>query len=172
MCLIRASGGRDDGPLLEMNNMSVELPIGLKVADIVSDITLTLNRGERLGVVGESGSGKSITALAAMGLLPDRMRVRGTLRFDGQDLAATPEAELCRMRGRRMAMIFQEPMTALNPVKLSVHRLPKAAVCIWAKAAPMPNARRESCLIVWGCQRRASISIFTRTSFPAGNASA
>lgn len=104
-------------PLLEMDNMSVELPIGLKVADIVSDITLTLNRGERLGVVGESGSGKSITALAAMGLLPDRMRVRGTLRFDGQDLATMPEAELCRMRGRRMAMIFQEPMTALNPVK-------------------------------------------------------
>ncbi|MCH4540495.1 ABC transporter ATP-binding protein [Ochrobactrum sp. POC9] len=104
-------------PLLEMDNMSVELPIGLKVADIVSDITLTLNRGERLGIVGESGSGKSITALAAMGLLPDRMRVRGTLRFDGEDLASKPEAELCKMRGRRMAMIFQEPMTALNPVK-------------------------------------------------------
>lgn len=104
-------------PLLEMTNMSVELPIGLKVADIVSDITLTLNRGERLGIVGESGSGKSITALAAMGLLPDRMRVRGTLRFDGQDLASLPEAQLCKMRGRRMAMIFQEPMTALNPVK-------------------------------------------------------
>lgn len=104
-------------PLLEMANMSVELPIGLKVADIVSDITLTLNRGERLGIVGESGSGKSITALAAMGLLPDRMRIRGTLRFDGQDLASLREAQLCKMRGRRMAMIFQEPMTALNPVK-------------------------------------------------------
>ncbi|MCV9906993.1 ABC transporter ATP-binding protein [Brucella sp. HL-2] len=104
-------------PLLEMMNMSVELPIGLKVADIVSDITLTLNRGERLGIVGESGSGKSITALAAMGLLPDRMRVRGKLRFGGQDLASLPEAQLCKMRGRRMAMIFQEPMTALNPVK-------------------------------------------------------
>jgi peptide/nickel transport system ATP-binding protein len=104
-------------PLLEMDTMSVELPIGLKVADIVSDITLTLDRGERLGIVGESGSGKSITALAAMGLLPDRMRVRGTLRFDGQDLASLPEAQLCKMRGRRMAMIFQEPMTALNPVK-------------------------------------------------------
>ncbi len=104
-------------PLLEMINMSVELPIGLKVADIVSDITLTLNRGERLGIVGESGSGKSITALAAMGLLPDRMRVRGKLRFDGRDLASLPEAQLCKMRGRRMAMIFQEPMTALNPVK-------------------------------------------------------
>ena len=104
-------------PLLEMDKMSVELPIGLRIADIVSDITLTLNRGERLGVVGESGSGKSITALAAMGLLPDRMGVRGTLRFDGEDLANKPEAELCKMRGRRMAMIFQEPMTALNPVK-------------------------------------------------------
>ncbi|KAB2686572.1 ABC transporter ATP-binding protein [Brucella pseudogrignonensis] len=104
-------------PLLEMDNMSVELPFGTRTADIVSGITLTLNRGERLGVVGESGSGKSITALAAMGLLPDRMRVRGTLRFHGQDLANKPEAELCKMRGRRMAMIFQEPMTALNPVK-------------------------------------------------------
>jgi len=104
-------------PLLEMGNMSVELPFGTRTADIVSGITLTLNRGERLGVVGESGSGKSITALAAMGLLPDRMRVRGTLRFDGQDLTNKPEAELCKMRGRRMAMIFQEPMTALNPVK-------------------------------------------------------
>ena len=104
-------------PLLEMDNMSVELPFGSRTADIVSGITLTLNRGERLGIVGESGSGKSITALAAMGLLPDRMQVRGTLRFDGQDLANKPEAELCKMRGRRMAMIFQEPMTALNPVK-------------------------------------------------------
>ncbi|MEN5277224.1 ABC transporter ATP-binding protein [Brucella sp. TWI432] len=104
-------------PLLEMDNMSVELPFGVRTADIVSDITLTLNRGERLGIVGESGSGKSITALAAMGLLPDRMRVRGTLRFNGQDLANMPEAQLCKMRGRRMAMIFQEPMTALNPVK-------------------------------------------------------
>ncbi len=104
-------------PLLEMDNMSVELPFGTRSADIVSNITLTLNRGERLGVVGESGSGKSITALAAMGLLPDRMCVRGSLRFDGADLAAMPEAELCKMRGRRMAMIFQEPMTALNPVK-------------------------------------------------------
>ncbi len=117
MCSTRASGGRDDSTLLEMDNMSVELPFGARTANIVSGITLTLNRGERLGVVGESGSGKSITALAAMGLLPERMRVRGRLRFDGEDLANKPEAELCKMRGRRMAMIFQEPMTALNPVK-------------------------------------------------------
>ncbi len=104
-------------PLLEMLDMAVELPLASGSAEIVSGLTLTLNRGERLGLAGESGSGKSITALAAMGLLPEGMRLRGALRFDGQDLAKMPEAELCRMRGRRMAMIFQEPMTALNPVK-------------------------------------------------------
>lgn len=104
-------------PLLEMRNVSVTLPVGDEMTDIVSDISFVLNRGERLGIVGESGSGKSITALAAMGLLPDQMSVNGTLRFDGQDLLKLPEAELCKLRGRRMAMIFQEPMTALNPLK-------------------------------------------------------
>ncbi|MBV2143260.1 ABC transporter ATP-binding protein [Falsochrobactrum sp. TDYN1] len=104
-------------PLLEMADMSIQSSTGFQIADIVSGITLTLGRGERLGIVGESGSGKSITALAAMGLLPDRMRVRGTLRFDGENLMSMPEAQLCKMRGRRMAMIFQEPMTALNPIK-------------------------------------------------------
>ncbi len=104
-------------PLLEINNMTVELPFGSRNADILSDISFTLNRGDRLGIVGESGSGKSITALAVMGLLPDRMQVSGTLRFDGQDLITMPEDQRCAMRGRRAAMIFQEPMTALNPVK-------------------------------------------------------
>ena len=103
--------------LLELDAMAVELPIGERTADIVSDIALTLHRGERLGIVGESGSGKSITALAVMGLLPDKMQVRGTLKFDGIDLARQPEQDFCAMRGRRMAMIFQEPMTALNPVR-------------------------------------------------------
>jgi len=104
-------------PLLEMRNVSVTLPVGDRVTDIVSGISLVVNRGERLGIVGESGSGKSITALAAMGLLPDQMSVNGILRFDGQDILKLPDTELCKLRGRRMAMIFQEPMTALNPLK-------------------------------------------------------
>ncbi|CAN7736612.1 MULTISPECIES: ABC transporter ATP-binding protein [unclassified Ensifer] len=104
-------------PLLRMVGMSVELSAGMTQVDIVSDVDLELNRGERLGIVGESGSGKSMTALAVMGLLPQRMRVRGELMFDGRNLADLPEAEFCRYRGRRIAMIFQEPMTALNPVK-------------------------------------------------------
>ena len=104
-------------PLLRMAGMSVELKAGDRTVDIIADTTLELNRGERLGVVGESGSGKSVTALAVMGLLPQSMRVRGQLTFDGRDLATMPEDEYCKFRGRRMAMIFQEPMTALNPVK-------------------------------------------------------
>ncbi len=104
-------------PLLHMAGMSVELSAGKSQVDIVCDIDLELNRGERLGIVGESGSGKSMTALAVMGLLPQRMRVRGELLFDGCNLAGLAEAEYCDYRGRRVAMIFQEPMTALNPVK-------------------------------------------------------
>lgn len=104
-------------PLLQMAGMSVELMAGKSAVDIVCDVDLELHRGERLGIVGESGSGKSMTALAVMGLLPQGMRVRGELRFDGRNLADLPEAEYCRYRGRRIAMIFQEPMTALNPVK-------------------------------------------------------
>ena len=94
-------------PLLEIKNMTVELPFGSRNADILSDICLTLNRGDRLGIVGESGSGKSITALAVMGLLPERMQVKGTLRFDGQDLITMPEDQRCAMRGRRAAMIMR-----------------------------------------------------------------
>lgn len=104
-------------PLLEIRDLGVHLQAGGRQAEILSGITLTLNRGERLGIVGESGSGKSITALAVMGLLPHRMTLSGTLRFDGQDLTTISEAAHCTMRGRQMAMIFQEPMTALNPIK-------------------------------------------------------
>ncbi len=99
--------------LLELTDFSIQAPAGA----IVSGLDLSLRRGERLGLVGESGSGKSMTALALMGLLPDGLRMAGSLRFDGAELAAAPEAQWRRLRGRRMAMIFQEPMTALNPIK-------------------------------------------------------
>ncbi|HWD14390.1 ABC transporter ATP-binding protein [Pseudochrobactrum sp. sp1633] len=104
-------------PLLELRDLSVLLSAGKNTAEILSSISLTLARGERLGIVGESGSGKSITALAVMGLLPQHMDMRGGLSFNGQDLASLSEKDRCKMRGRQMAMIFQEPMTALNPIK-------------------------------------------------------
>ena len=98
--------------LLEIDNLSVT--IGEK--PILRGVSLALEAGQVLGVVGESGSGKSMTALSILGLLPRGGNASGAIRFEGQDLAALSEAQLCRIRGARIGMVFQEPMTALNPV--------------------------------------------------------
>jgi peptide/nickel transport system ATP-binding protein len=83
----------------------------------VRDVSLTVTAGEVVGLVGESGSGKSVTGLAVMGLLPDGLsRTSGSARLGRRDLLALPPAELARVRGREISMIFQEPMTALDPV--------------------------------------------------------
>ena len=103
-------------PLLEIRGLAVDIPTERGLAQILTGVDFALARGESLGIVGESGSGKSMTALAIMGLLPLRARVRGSILLDGTDLLQSSEPELCRVRGRRIAMVFQEPMTALNPV--------------------------------------------------------
>ncbi len=103
-------------PLLEVSGLSVELATHSGPATAVREVGFTLQRGDTLGLIGESGSGKSLTALALMGLLPEGARVHGSVRFDGQELLGLPDAALCRLRGHRMAMVFQEPMTALNPL--------------------------------------------------------
>jgi peptide/nickel transport system ATP-binding protein len=105
------------GPLLRAQNLSVGLPLEGQLAPILSDVSFDLARGETLGLVGESGSGKSMTALAIMRLLPEQALTRGQVLLDGRDLLAFSEPEMCTLRGRRIAMIFQEPMTALNPVR-------------------------------------------------------
>jgi peptide/nickel transport system ATP-binding protein len=84
---------------------------------ILRDVAMTVHGGEILGVIGESGSGKSMTALAIMGLLPGGSQVSGRIELDSADLVAKSEAELCRIRGRDIGMVFQEPMTALNPLQ-------------------------------------------------------
>jgi oligopeptide/dipeptide ABC transporter ATP-binding protein len=104
--------------LLEVRDLGVSFPgengVALRAVDGVS---FALAAGTVLGLVGESGSGKSMTALALMRLVPPPGRIDGgSVRFDGRDLLAMPEAELRRIRGAGLAMIFQEPMTALNPV--------------------------------------------------------
>ncbi|TNM38676.1 ABC transporter ATP-binding protein [Nocardioides albidus] len=83
----------------------------------VEDVSVTLHRGEILALVGESGSGKSMTARAVLGLLPPGAKATGSIRYDDEEILGLPEAELNRIRGRRIAMVFQEPQTALNPVR-------------------------------------------------------
>jgi len=102
--------------LLNVRNLHVELPVASGTLHAVRGIDLSLDKGETVCIVGESGCGKSLTSLALMGLLPRTARVRADqMLFDGQDLTRLPERKLADLRGDRMAMIFQEPMTALNP---------------------------------------------------------
>ncbi|WP_022706147.1 ABC transporter ATP-binding protein [Paracoccus zeaxanthinifaciens] len=84
-------------------------------AEVLHGIDLDLPKGRTLGIVGESGSGKSVLSLAVMGLLPRSATASGQVLLDGQDVLAMSERQLCGIRGRRIGMIFQEPMTALNP---------------------------------------------------------
>ena len=92
------------------------LSVDIGAAPILRAVDFDIGEGEVFGLVGESGSGKSMTALATMGLLPGGARVTGQVLLDGQNLLEMPEPALCALRGARLGMIFQEPMTALNPV--------------------------------------------------------
>jgi peptide/nickel transport system ATP-binding protein len=103
----------DAAPLLAVQGLHVALPNGLAA---LRDVSFTLARGETLGLIGESGCGKSLTALALMGLLPDGATACGSVSLAGTELLRLPESQWCRLRGPRMAMVFQEPLSALNPL--------------------------------------------------------
>ena len=104
--------------LLEIDNLSIAVSKGGQSFPVVRDVSFAIDEGQTLGIVGESGCGKSLTSLAIMGLTagtPVHI-TGGTIRFDGSELTTLPATERRRLMGDRMAMIFQEPMTSLNPV--------------------------------------------------------
>jgi peptide/nickel transport system ATP-binding protein len=103
------------GALLEIDHLSISFP-ARNARPAVDGLTLRIASGEVLGLVGESGSGKSVTALAVLRLLDAAARIEGAIHFGGRNLLALGENEMRRLRGRDISMIFQEPMTALNPV--------------------------------------------------------
>ena len=103
-------------PLIEVEDLGVRLNTSRGAAQAVRKVSFSLLRGETLGLVGESGCGKSVTALALMGLLPDSAVVSGSVRLDGSELVGLKDADYRTLRGNRISMIFQEPMTALNPM--------------------------------------------------------
>ncbi len=110
-------------PLLDVQDLRVTLRTSRGDADALRDVSFSLAPGDTLGLIGESGCGKSITALALMGLLPEGAQVQGSIRFEGRELTALSDDEMGRIRGNRIGMVFQEPMTALNPLHTIGHQI-------------------------------------------------
>jgi len=111
-------------PLVAVRGLTVDFAGGAQASRAVDGVTLEVAPGEALGIVGESGSGKSVTWLAALGLLPAKARVAGSVRLEGQELVGASRGDLERVRGKRIAMIFQDPSSCLNPV----HRIGRQLV--------------------------------------------
>src|SRR3954465_11097265 len=103
-------------PLLEVSDLNVRFPSEDGYVHAVRGVTYSLRAGEVLGIVGESGSGKSVTSLAVMGLLPASADVPGSVRYRGQELLGQKDGAMSTVRGKGVSMIFQDPMTSLDPV--------------------------------------------------------
>ncbi|WP_375590407.1 ABC transporter ATP-binding protein [Hoeflea alexandrii] len=110
--------------LLSIKDLTIDFDQGKRFVRALHGVSLNVARGEVLGVVGESGCGKSITWLAALGLLGSKARISGSVRLNGQEIARAPENDLAGLRGGRIAMIFQDPSSSLNPV----HRIGRQIV--------------------------------------------
>lgn len=110
--------GKRDDIILSVNDLAIEYRTDLETVYAVNGISFSIKRGETLGIVGETGAGKTSTALAILNLLPDRIGkiAGGEIQFNGENVFAMSRAELHAMRGKHISMIFQDPMTSLNPV--------------------------------------------------------
>jgi peptide/nickel transport system ATP-binding protein len=104
------------GSLLEVTGLAISIPTENGLIEAVRGISLAVAPGETVGIVGESGSGKTMLALSVLGLLPRRAQLTGSVRLDGEELLQASEAQWRQVRGNRVAMVFQDPMTALNPM--------------------------------------------------------
>ena len=107
----------DHTPLLSIQNLQVSLETEQGQVAALRGLSFDMQRGEKIGLIGESGCGKSLTALAIMGLLPLRSKLEGSIKLNGTELKGMSDNDMCKIRGARMGMIFQEPMTALNPLQ-------------------------------------------------------
>ncbi len=104
-------------PILSVQNLCVSLETEQGQVEALRSLSFDMQRGEKIGLIGESGCGKSLTALAIMGLLPLRSKLAGSIKLNGTELIGMSDADMCKIRGARMGMIFQEPMSALNPLQ-------------------------------------------------------
>ncbi len=149
---------------------------GLTVGSLVRDVSFEIGAGERVGLIGESGSGKSLTALAIMGLLPDELRATGSVTLHGRELLGAPEKELSRLRGDELSMVFQEPMTALNPAMrvgrqvtepLRVHGKPRRSAASMLAAVGLPDTARAYPHQLSGGQRQRVVLAMALANNPS-----
>ncbi|OWK21679.1 hypothetical protein AJ88_18555 [Mesorhizobium amorphae CCBAU 01583] len=154
--------------LLEIENLS--LAIG--DTPILKGVELSVAPGEVMGLVGESGSGKSMTALTVMQLLPFAARATGRVTFDGIDILAASEDQMCALRGDDIGMVFQEPMTALNPVKTIGEQVAEGIRWHTRSSRAEAEDRAQKCSTGSACRQHYSRCRAIRMSCPVANASA
>ncbi len=172
------SGTNGGDPLLQVSDLNVHFGTGASATRAIADVSFTVRKGERVGIVGESGCGKTVTGLALMGLLPRRSaRVTGRVVMDGRDLLELGPRAMQRVRGRQIAMIFHEPMSALDPVftigeqisetlraHFSIGRAAakeRAVAALEAVGIPLPSRRYDEYphQLSGGMRQRAMIAI-------------
>jgi oligopeptide/dipeptide ABC transporter ATP-binding protein len=142
-------------PLLDVQSLHIEFATAQGCVTAVRDVSFQVGSGEVLGLVGESGSGKSVSALSILRLLPPQALLRGSIQFSGKELLTASEPELRQIRGAGISMIFQEPMTALNPVMRVGDQIAEAVLAHAGDAAPRADSHPENRVTKAGAWTRA-----------------
>ena len=159
--------------LIEIRDLSVEFVTGEHSHRVVNNVSFDIKRGETIALVGESGSGKSVTAHSILRLLPYPLarHPSGTIEYAGQDLLTLKEKSLRHIRGNRIAMIFQEPMTSLNPLHSIEKQINEVLGLHKGLQGRSPPSAPWNCSIWWASPNRTSASRRCPTNYPAASAS-
>ena len=154
-------------PLLDVRDLKVSFRTEDGLVKAVDGVSLTLSEGETLGIVGESGSGKSVTMMSVMRLINDpNARFEGEVLYKGHDLMTLSPDQMRAIRGTGISMIFQDPMTSLNPVYRSAGRSPSRSGRTTRSPSRRRGPGRSSCWPPWASRRPPNGSTVTRTSSP------
>ncbi|MHB1129755.1 MAG: ATP-binding cassette domain-containing protein, partial [Ilumatobacteraceae bacterium] len=141
------------GALIEIRNLSVTFPSETGIVRAVRDASLDIRAGEVLGIVGESGSGKTVMSLSTIGLLPESATVTGSIMYNGINLLDLDDNQMSKYRGREIAMVFQDPLSALNPVHTIGHQVAEAILIHNNVSSAVANKRAVELLDIVGIPR-------------------